>query len=151
MEKSDQGSLTSPTELRCITCGYDLRSLPTEESCPECGTPIELSLRGDLLSQSDPAWVARLARGQSVLVFGVRFCLICMVCAFAIPFLGFGLGFVFAFGFGIGMNIPSWVFDVVFWSFGGALFIGVDLRTPTTTFFQLLAGLKPKMLSMSIS
>ena len=125
MEKSDQGSLSSPTELRCITCGYDLRSLPTEESCPECGTPIELSLRGDRLSRSDPAWVARLARGQSVLVFGVRFCLICMVCAFVIPFLGVVVGLVFAFGFGIGMNIPSWVFDVVFWSFGGALFIGV--------------------------
>ena len=125
MDESDQVSLTSPTEMRCITCGYDLRSLPTEESCPECGTRIELSLRGDLLSRSDPAWVARLARGQSLLVLGVRFCLICMVCAFVMPFLGVVVGLVFAFGFGIGIKIPSWVFDVAFWSFGGALFIGV--------------------------
>ena len=107
MEKSDQVSLTSATELLCVTCGYDLRSLPTEGSCPECGSRIELSLPGDLLSRSDPAWVARLARGQSLLVFGVRFCLICMVCAFVIPFLGVVVGLVFAFGFGIGMNIPS--------------------------------------------
>ena len=127
MDKSDQVSLTSPTELRCITCGYDLRSLPTEESCPECGTQIELSLRGDLLSLSDPAWVARIASGQSLVVFGVRVCLIVMVCAFAIPFLGFGLGFVFAFGFGF--NIPSWVFSVLFLSFGGTLLVGTLFAT----------------------
>ncbi len=127
MEKSDQGSLTSPTELRCITCGYDLRSLPTEQSCPECGTPIELSLRGDLLSLSDPAWIAKIARGQSLLVIGVRLCLIVMVCTFVIPFLGFGLGFVFAFGFGF--NIPSWVFSVLFLSFGGTLIVGTLFAT----------------------
>lgn len=117
MDKSDQVNLTSPTEMRCITCGYDLRSLPTEESCPECGTPIELSLRGDLLSLSDPAWVARIAQGQSLLVFGVRFYLMGMVCTFVIPLL------VFVLSFGFGINIPSWVFDAVFWSFGGALLV----------------------------
>ncbi len=127
MDKSHQGSLTSPTEPRCITCGYDLRSLPTEESCPECGTPIELSLRGDLLSRSDPAWVARIARGQSLLVIGVRLCLIVMVCAFVIPLLMVVL--VFALPLGRGINIPTWIFDVLFWSFGGALFVGVVVAT----------------------
>ena len=129
MDKSDQGRLTSSTELRCITCGYDLRSLPTEESCPECGTRIELSLRGDLLSLSDPAWVARLARGQSLLVLGVRICLIVMVCAFVIPLLVFVLVFGLSFGFGVSINLPSWVFDVLFWTFGGALFVGVLVAT----------------------
>ncbi|MFB3104805.1 MAG: hypothetical protein ACE1ZA_07745, partial [Pseudomonadales bacterium] len=124
MDESELGSLISPTEPRCITCGYDLRSLPIEQSCPECGTPIELSLRGDLLSQSDPGWVARLARGQSLLVLGVRLCLIVIVCAIVIPV---SLGFVL--GFGLGTNIPSRVFDAVFWSFGGALFIGVVVAT----------------------
>ncbi|MEE8154165.1 MAG: hypothetical protein V3T53_04290 [Phycisphaerales bacterium] len=127
MDKSDQGSFASPTDPWCVTCGYHLRSLPIEQSCPECGTPIELSLRGDLLSQSDPAWVARLARGQSLLMFGVRLCLIVMVCTVAIPFLGFGLGFVFASGFGF--NIPSWVFSVLFLSFGGALIVGTLFAT----------------------
>lgn len=127
MDKSHQGSLTSPTEPRCITCGYDLRSLPTEESCPECGTPIELSLRGDLLSLSDPAWVARIARGQSLLVIGVRLCLIVMVCAFVIPLLMVVL--VFALPLGRGINITTWIFDVLFWSFGGALFVGVVVAT----------------------
>lgn len=129
MDESDQGSLTSSTELRCITCGYDLRSLPTEESCPECGTRIEWSLRGGLLSLSDPAWVARLARGQSLLVLGVRFCLIVMVCAFVIPLSVFVLVFGLSFGFGVTINLPSWVFDVLFWTFGGALFVGVLVAT----------------------
>ena len=123
MDTSDQGRLTSPTELRCIACGYDLRSLPTEQSCPECGTRIELSLRGDLLSLSDPAWVARLARGQSLLVFGVRLCLIFMVYRFAIAPLVFGLGL------GLGIKILTWGFDVVFWSVGGALIVGVLVAT----------------------
>ena len=123
MEKSDQGSLTSPTELRCIACGYDLRSLPTEGSCPECGSRIELSLPGDLLSRSDPAWVARLARGQSLLVFGVRLCLIFMVYRFAIAPLVFGLGL------GLGVKIPSWGFDVAFWSFGVAFIVGSLVST----------------------
>ena len=127
MDTSDQGRLTSATELRCITCGYDLRSLPTEESCPECGTPIELSLRGDLLSLSDPAWVARLARGQSVLVLGLRLCLIVMVSAIVVPVLGLGLGF--AFGLGLGINIPSWVFEVLFGSLGSALIVGSLIAT----------------------
>lgn len=110
MDTSDQGSLTSPTELRCITCGYDLRSLPTEEQCPECGTRIELSLRGDLLSRSDPVWVSRIARGQSLLVIGVRLCLIVMVCAIVIPIsLGLFLGF------GLGIKVPTWLSDIVFW------------------------------------
>ncbi len=122
MDTSDQGSLTSPTELRCITCGYDLRSLPTEESCPECGSRIELSLR-DLLSLSDPAWVARIARGQSLLVFGVRLCLIFMVYRFAIVPLVVGLGL------GLGIKIPTWGFDVVFWSVGGALLVGALVAT----------------------
>ncbi len=123
MDKSDQGSLTSPTELRCITCGYDLRSLPTEESCPECGTRIELSLRGDLLSLSDSTWVARLARGQSLLVFGFRLCLIVMIFGFTIPFLSLGLGF------GLGTKIPTWVFYVVSWSVGGVLLVGTLFAT----------------------
>ena len=127
MDESNQDSLPTSTEPLCITCGYDLRSLPTEESCPECGTAIALSLRGDLMSQSDPAWVARLARGQALLVLGLRFCLIAMVSAIVVPVLGFGLGF--AFWFGLGINVPNWVFSIVFWSFGGALFIGVIVST----------------------
>ncbi len=127
MDESNQDSLADPAEPRCITCGYDLRSLPNEEDCPECGTPIELSLRGDRLSQSDPAWVTRLARGQSLLVLGIRLCLMFTVSWFVALFL---LSFlVFALAFGSSVNIASLAFDVLFWSFGVALFVGVVVTT----------------------
>jgi DNA-directed RNA polymerase subunit RPC12/RpoP len=30
--------------LQCARCGYELRSLPTEVQCPECGLPIRVSI-----------------------------------------------------------------------------------------------------------
>jgi hypothetical protein len=55
----------------CIRCGYDLRELPIDGPCPECGTPIEHSLGGDRLSKADPRWLARIALGQSLLAWGL--------------------------------------------------------------------------------
>jgi len=39
-------------KLACLECGYDLRSLPRNGSCPECGTSIRLSrkYRSEILS-----------------------------------------------------------------------------------------------------
>lgn len=31
-------------DLRCLSCGYNLRGLPTEGSCPECGSSIQTSV-----------------------------------------------------------------------------------------------------------
>jgi hypothetical protein len=47
----------------CLTCGYNVRSLPTAGKCPECGAPVANSLRGVLLRYSAPDYVARLRRG----------------------------------------------------------------------------------------
>jgi hypothetical protein len=47
----------------CLTCGYNLRSLPTSGKCPECAAPVERSLRGLLLRYSSPTYLARLRRG----------------------------------------------------------------------------------------
>ncbi len=46
-----------------MTCGYALTGLPADGSCPECGTPVARSLRGDGWEQAPAAWVARLRRG----------------------------------------------------------------------------------------
>lgn len=47
----------------CLHCGYDLTSLRSDRECPECGTPVERSLRGRLLRYSAPEHVAKLHKG----------------------------------------------------------------------------------------
>jgi hypothetical protein len=37
--------LSATTEPRCISCGYDLRSLEPTGKCPECGLPIARSMQ----------------------------------------------------------------------------------------------------------
>ncbi len=51
------------TDLPCLKCGYNLRTLPLAGRCPECGVPVERTMRGDLLRFSDPKWVAGLSGG----------------------------------------------------------------------------------------
>jgi hypothetical protein len=57
-----------PTDVVCKQCGYNLYTLALAGVCPECGTPVEHSLRGFLLKYASPEWVARVARGGWVLV-----------------------------------------------------------------------------------
>jgi hypothetical protein len=57
----------------CRKCQYDLRSLSVEGRCPECGTPVGLSIRGDLLRYSDPAWLHMLRRGITFVIAAVVF------------------------------------------------------------------------------
>jgi len=54
------------TDLACARCGYNLRGLRADHLCPECGTPIERSLAGNLLRFADPAWVDKLRLGVAL-------------------------------------------------------------------------------------
>jgi hypothetical protein len=57
-------------DTACRKCAYNLRGLPGNEQCPECGSPIELSLRGNLLRNCDPGWLGTLQWGARLIVLG---------------------------------------------------------------------------------
>ncbi len=57
-------------DLHCVRCGYHLRGLAEDGTCPECGTAVARSMRGDLLSAADPAWLRRIYRGQLYIGIG---------------------------------------------------------------------------------
>lgn len=50
-------------DMSCVRCGYNLRMLQQTGRCPECGTPVALTLElGFELGKSRPAYVRRLSR-----------------------------------------------------------------------------------------
>lgn len=59
------------SDAPCRKCGYNLRGLNLDGRCPECGTPVGLSLYGDLLRYSDPNWVRTLYRGVRTIIWGI--------------------------------------------------------------------------------
>ncbi len=64
----EQGCLN--VDVPCRACGYNLRGLPWSGHCPECGLPVGRSTYGDLLQFCDPAWLERLRRGVTVILWG---------------------------------------------------------------------------------
>jgi len=54
------------TDIACARCGYNLRGLRAGHLCPECGTPIERSLIGNLLRFADPVWLDKLRLGVAL-------------------------------------------------------------------------------------
>lgn len=61
------------SELLCVSCGYDLRGLDVDGSCPECGRPIASSINPPGALAADRRWMTRatgsiriLARGGAI-------------------------------------------------------------------------------------
>jgi hypothetical protein len=52
----------------CAHCTYELQGLDRHGYCPECGTPIQRSLQGDLLYYAHPPTLQRMAAGVLVLL-----------------------------------------------------------------------------------
>jgi hypothetical protein len=58
-------------DVPCRKCSYNLRTLSPAGFCPECGTPVAVSIYGNLLRFSDPAWLQKLRKGALYIVAGV--------------------------------------------------------------------------------
>lgn len=62
------GRASEPTtveqDLACQVCGYNLRMLQDGGRCPECGVPVQRSLRGATLTYCPPRHVAGLQLGM---------------------------------------------------------------------------------------
>lgn len=69
-------------EVPCRRCGYLLQMLHISGLCPECGTPVGVSLRSDLVRFSEPAWARRLARGVWLIVGAVNLAIASFVTMF---------------------------------------------------------------------
>jgi hypothetical protein len=55
--------------LPCRNCSYNLRTLPTTGTCPECGSPVADSLHRDLLRGSSPFWLKTIRFGTRVVIW----------------------------------------------------------------------------------
>jgi predicted RNA-binding Zn-ribbon protein involved in translation (DUF1610 family) len=64
----------------CLVCGYAIRGMAADASCPECGTLVARSLRGATLEFADPAYVRSLRTGLRLVLVG-----------FVAAVLGFGI------------------------------------------------------------
>jgi len=62
----DPATNTVVVDLDCRKCGYNLRTLHENARCPECGSPVGLSTRGNFLQFANPEWVAKVAKGLQI-------------------------------------------------------------------------------------
>jgi len=60
---------TVSIDCLCKRCAYNLRGLPESGRCPECGTPVAMSIAGDLLCTADPQWVEKVALGLKIILW----------------------------------------------------------------------------------
>ncbi|MDO8629812.1 MAG: hypothetical protein Q7R41_04905 [Phycisphaerales bacterium] len=63
-------------DIACIFCGYNLRGLVPTGRCPECGSNIADSNRGDLLKFADPAWLDKIRFGTSLKLWNILLALL---------------------------------------------------------------------------
>jgi hypothetical protein len=73
-------------ELLCIDCGYNLGGLRGDGVCPECGTALAKSVRGDRLDVANESWLAQVTRGQRFLWVGFSGLTLVLLTLILVPF-----------------------------------------------------------------
>ncbi|MBL8760341.1 MAG: hypothetical protein JNL50_03480 [Phycisphaerae bacterium] len=66
-------------DVSCIKCSYNLRGLPPNRNCPECGEPIASSLKGFTLQAASAEYRATLKSGLSLVLNGILFLIMAMI------------------------------------------------------------------------
>ena len=61
----DEGRILD--DLPCVQCGYNLRTVPVRQQCPECGGAVWTSYHRNL-ENANPFWLGRLVRGMKWLM-----------------------------------------------------------------------------------
>lgn len=68
--RSAERDVAIDVDRPCLDCGYNLRGLRSGGRCPECGSPISRTTRGDAPLSRMPLSVIRAFRGASWLAVG---------------------------------------------------------------------------------
>ncbi|MCH8270947.1 MAG: hypothetical protein IH985_07020 [Planctomycetes bacterium] len=97
-------ALEGQVEFTCIKCEYSLAGLAIDGSCPECGTSIQHSIHGNRLDYADPAFIARLARGATLLKFSIN----CVVALIIVALAGLILSMILTLVFDRDLVELSW-------------------------------------------
>ncbi|MCC7291577.1 MAG: hypothetical protein IT449_05910 [Phycisphaerales bacterium] len=66
---ADGEALPATDTVPCRGCGYDLRASLASSACPECGSPVEMSMREESLAFADRRWLKSMRAGA--LLFSV--------------------------------------------------------------------------------
>lgn len=74
----DTPASTIAGHFQCIQCGYQLAGLSPQGVCPECGTPVAESIKGDGLAFASVEYLRTIARG----LFMVRWAVLLTVVLF---------------------------------------------------------------------
>ena len=72
----------------CVQCGYNLRGLTQDKSCPECGTPIARSVLGDQLRYAEPEWLDKLRFGTSLKLWNILIAIVIVAVGMIIMSVG---------------------------------------------------------------
>ncbi|NUQ53948.1 MAG: hypothetical protein HUU19_14790 [Phycisphaerales bacterium] len=66
-------------DVACVRCSYNLRGLPANRNCPECGEPIANSIKGFMLQDASPEYRGKLKLGLSLVLNGILLLVVVMV------------------------------------------------------------------------
>ncbi|MFN0137379.1 MAG: hypothetical protein ACKVS9_14845 [Phycisphaerae bacterium] len=91
----------------CRQCGYNVRGLHVDRQCPECGTAVAVSARGDGLEFCEPKWVRKVSLGAGMLIVGPLLALLAII-----GFLAFAVLIVMLLGNRSGNADPLFTFAV---------------------------------------